>query len=156
VPESCIITEPVGVMTVYVVCWALGTDCVLAVAFRVISGGGFTGTYLGETILHGLGFGNTQDGIAVIGITQSLPVAVAAINYMTDGSSPPCSWLDTTADPGFGYEWDSCDGELLAWTGRGPLVVNAWQAENQCENVWCLPVATEEHTWGKVKSLYQR
>jgi hypothetical protein len=154
-PDACVISEPEGggVMEVYVVydgrLWIISAG-----GFRVRSGEGFTGVYLGETVDGGLlTLGNTQDGLAMSGINQDGPVLLATIRYMTDGTSAPCSHLEVVEHPEYGSIWVTDLDKVYSLPDPGPLLVNVPWPDDSC--VWCVsPNPVETTTWGGVKALY--
>jgi hypothetical protein len=154
--DGCTVWEPEGggVLTVYVIheWWS----CIDEVGFRLTSGGGFAGTYLGETIHDAGALGNTQDGILIISVVASAPTLLATVQYTTDGTSPACSWLEVVAHPETGCMWVvDCGGYTHTITTAGKLSVNVVSDPEVCSHVWCwLPIGTEESTWGQIKALY--
>jgi hypothetical protein len=150
-----------GILTVYIFynnnC---GYGCITGAAFRLASGGGFTGTYIGETWHSGFALiGNIHDGVNAVSIDTYDPGLLASVQYMTDGMSPPCSWLKVVGWP----EYDDdimvyrCDDQFLAAGTHGVLSINvSYEDRYTCDPIpWCAPVATHETTWGQIKSLYR-
>lgn len=150
-----------GIMTVYVV-YESPTDVagLSAVEFQLIGCGGFNGTYLGETVNSWVWFGNTQEGIqipfdCVCATGAPCTYVLAVVEYLTDGSLPPCSYLETAPHPDSQIKatgpvfWD-CDSNCYVTFSFSRLAVDDPNDPSHCG---CL-VLTEETTWGRVKSLY--
>jgi hypothetical protein len=155
--DGCTVWEPQGggVLTVYVVFGLSG--CVEEATFRLESGGGFAGVYLGETYPAGGALvGNTHDGIWWVSSGLVAPAVMAAVQYATDGTSPPCSWLEVVGWPEDEIVMRDCSGEAFAAQTFGKLTLNIepWDEHTCAPQTWCLPVATDQTTWGRVKAMY--
>lgn len=141
-----------GLVNVYVFFDSFLGDPISAAAFRLVTGGGFTGVYVGETVIGNVWFGNTQDGIAVsLDACYQAPRLLVTVQYMTDGTSPSCSWLEVVGHPDYGgVAMVDCNGSLYIQIESYKLVViRSWADREACG---LLPV--EESTWGRVKALY--
>jgi hypothetical protein len=92
-------------------------DCTVSLTFRVAGGDGFTGTYVGETgPWTGTYIGNAEDGIWMGFDPWDLPNGsghLVTVQYMTYGTSSPCSWLRVEPHPDFGAVWIyDCNTEM--------------------------------------------
>jgi len=97
--SSCELTDDSGAQlrNVYVVHRGFGGA--VKSRFRVRSGGGFGGTYVGEYSALTT-TGNTQTGLqAYYGGCKTAEIAVTRIDYLCYGDSDPCSFLEVTPDP---------------------------------------------------------
>jgi hypothetical protein len=140
-------------MDVYV--YHRGNANVTGSAFRIGSGGGFTGEFVSVTF--GAGFlvqGNIEEGVAVAydGCVNGWSLHVATITYAVFGTSQSCSYLEILPyTEGGAIETYGCDFVMEPATGNTRLIVNH---EPSCGPLWCV-LSTEATTWGKVKALYR-
>ena len=128
---------------------------ITAAAFRVVTGGGFTGVYVGETVPWEMWRGNTQDGLEVVlGQCEFPPRLLATVQYSTDGMSPSCAWLEVVGHPLYDdaiVVADCNSGMHEIYTYCRLTVIRSWDDRRTCGLV---PV--EESTWGRVKALYRQ
>jgi len=158
-PETdkvCWLWEPQGggIMSLRVI-FDLSGFSITDAAFRVVTGGGFTGVYMGETVFGDLWLGNTQDGLEVVLYQcHNSPLLLATVYYSTDGMSPSCAWLEVVGHPLYD------NAIVVADCGSGMheihsccrlTVIRSWDDRRTCGLV---PV--EESTWGRVKALYRQ
>jgi len=160
---ACTVWEPEGggVLTVYVIYENATVSCVTIAEFQVVAGGGFLGAYLGESYPDGFALsGNTQDGIVLVSLTcwsPSRSTVLASIQYTTNGASPPCSWLEVVGLPDQDILVNTTtEGWQTARTyGKLSLNIDPWDGKTCGSQTWCVPVSTENTTWGRVKALYR-
>ncbi len=140
-----------------------GADEMSGVQFRVVSGGGFAGQYLGETVLGGISFGNSQDGITIWRLCDGgiYPgeTMLMQVQYMTDGTSAPCSYLRVEAHPGVEGQvepgllvWDCIHTDECFVANGGVILINPNMGGAHCDIPCSVPV--HETTWGQIKELY--
>jgi len=142
-----------GLVNVYVFFDSFLGDPVSAAAFRLVTGGGFTGVYIGETVFGSVWLGDTQDGIAVqLGACYNAPRLLVTVQYMTDGTSPSCSWLEVAGHPDYdAVAMVDCNDNLHFQVVSYKLVViRSWADRKACGLV---PV--DKNTWGRIKALYK-
>ena len=106
--------------------------------------------YLSDTQQFPVTIGNSQDGVAIgYGGCFASPIAVLAINFFAQALTAPCCFYPVLPDPngvsGQIEVVDCADNLLIATGGAGRINPNS--------TCMCT-VATEETTWGQVKSLY--
>lgn len=153
-------TQP-GFITVSVHSYSdyAGNPEALGAQFRVAAGAGFTGVLVSEDYTSStVHIGNVTDGLQVAFGTppegcHSGDFVIVRLTYQVFGTSAPCSTLEVLPYPG-----DSsvmvmdCNDNLLPTSPYGPVWINYSSA---CGGLWCVPLATEPTTWGKVKALYR-
>jgi len=108
-------------------------------------------TYLSDTAIFPVTIGNSQTGVAVgYGACLLSPIDVLHLNFFCAQITPPCCAYSVTPDPNVAsgkIEVVDCVNALLFGTGA-TTYVNGNQIDCSCI------VATEETTWGAVKSIY--
>ncbi len=150
---SCMVadTQP-SAITAYVIHrtppWELG---VVGSAFRLVAGGGFSGTLISSDFMTFLTLGDLATGVEVAygGCVNDQSVLVVRATYQLFGNSPGCSYLAVQAHPASGTVeiWD-CGHTMEPASATSSLVFNA-DASCQCG---VLPITTS--TWGTIKALY--
>jgi len=153
-------TTPGRILTVYVVHQSDRQDVKqhYAADFRIVRGGGFTGTWLSDTPRPGWSVGgNSQDGIWMYYLEEGLrsclrpPTHLLTVQYALLGTSPANSFLEVTGAPPPDPLWGLC--VRLYWCGMrsgdypdialgGRLTINS-------------TVPVEATTWGRIKNLYR-
>jgi hypothetical protein len=111
----------------------------------------FAGPYLSDTAVFPVTIGSSQTGVAIgYGTCVVGPAHILTINYFCQGLTGNCCEYAILADPNVPsgeIEVVDCTSGLLFANG-GHAVVNA-DGTCDCTN------ASEESTWGKVKSLFE-
>jgi len=119
--------------------------------FRAAQPACMLAVYLSDTAVYPVTIGNSQAGVAVgYGACLLSPIDVLHINYFCQALTPPCCAYPVTPDPNVvsgKIEVVDCVNALLFGTG-GTTYVNGNDVDCPCT------VATEETTWGAVKSIY--
>ncbi len=144
-----------GLFTVFVVHTNL--DSAIAAFLEVTESIGFSATFVEENIPYPH-FGTFRGGVTVIygDCVSSSPILIGTITYQGNGTSAPCSMLDTAGDPNSGLpmtypQSEDCNFTEYPAPSIGPLYINS---TSMCPPQ-CL-VRTESRTWGNVKALYRR
>ena len=108
-------------------------------------------TWLSDSAAYEV-IGSSQTGVAIgYGICATGPIHFLTINYFAQGTSDPCCLYAVLPDPDVPsgqIEVVDCNGQLLYAQGE----VSTVNGDASCPCGY--PVAVEETTWGKVKSLY--
>ncbi|MEE9268824.1 MAG: hypothetical protein V3V49_01035 [Candidatus Krumholzibacteria bacterium] len=134
-----------GILTVYVVHDKMTTGHV-SVEFMVSGGGGFTGTWLDETVQQPVFVGSSPNGIRIAyNFCLSPPNHVLTIRYFLSGTSATNSYLQVLPHPEEPTQQiivQDCSFWLSPAAG-GTLRVNP------------SVVPTEATTWGRIKALYR-
>ena len=149
--ECSLVDSPGGTLTLYV--FHTGFSGMLSSDFRVQESSGFHASYVSESIDVPIHDGDFRSGI-FLGYGECLggSILLGTVTYATHGQSEDCSYLDVVE--GQIYPWpatESCFFEDSPAPSLGKLYVNP----NSSCHPWCVVVATEETTWGKVKALYR-
>ena len=135
-----------GILTVYVVHENAREPAHVGVEFMVNGGGGFTGTWLDETVPHPVFVGSSPNGIIIAyGTCLSPPQHVLTIRYVLSGTSATNSYLQVlphSDEPTQRIIVVPCIGFRDPAAG-GTLTVNR------------SVVPTEDTTWGRIKALYR-
>jgi len=127
--------------------------------------------YLSDTAIFPVTIGNSQTGVSIgYGSCRTDRAHVLTLNFFTQGTSPSCCCYfiyphpaSTTGD----VEVVDCDDNLL-WADGGWGYINAdwvtcgcWVGDRSGRDgpagpYGCIndPIAVEQATWGKIKSLY--
>jgi hypothetical protein len=123
---------------------------------RVFEGAGFTASFVSENIpfVH---IGTFRDGVSIAyGLCSEGSLLLGTITYLGNGTSAPCSIVNTTGNPNFpgaptAYPvTQTCYFELLPAPSTTALHVNpTTECQQSCA------VATQPSTWGNVKALYR-
>jgi hypothetical protein len=112
----------------------------------------FTGTWLSDTPQYPVTLGDSQNGISVgYGECLSSPIHVMTINFFCQGTSSNCCYYKIFPHPDVEsgeVEVADCFGNVIPGIG-GRAVVNPTAS---CP---CGP-PTQDSTWGRVKSLYDK
>ena len=112
------------------------------------------GTWLSDTAVFGVTLGNSQTGVAIAyGACLASPVHILTINIFASGTTAPCCVYPVTGDvnlPSGLIEIVDCADNLYYGDGQSG-VINP-DATCACVDI----VATQESSWGKIKSLYNR
>jgi hypothetical protein len=122
-------------------------------AFRLGSGGGFTGVL--ESVSYNpsyLVIGDIAEGVFIHYFECLLgDVLVATVTYTVLGTSAACSYVEIlpAADNDVIETYD-CDMNVEPVTGY-PLIVNF---QPGCGHLWCV-LGVQESTWGSIKALYR-
>jgi hypothetical protein len=138
-----------GEVSVYVIHQA--TAGAAASQWRIVSGGGFDMTYVGEK-WSAAAMGDTRSGVSVsYGSCLGSPILLCTVTYMSDGSSPSCSYLEVVADPASvsgSIEVVDCNSYRSSASG-GRLNVNPDGSCpcGQAENV-------RDTDWGRIKAMF--
>lgn len=139
-----------GTLMVHVVLENLPTK-VSGIEFKIISDGGFTGVWIGETIHLGLWRGTSPNGIGIV-VTpcETPPIYLLTSKYVMFGTSSTCSYLEVVPDS-LAQIIVICDcgpdGCLYPHEGEGgKLIINP---DNNC----IIPV--ERTSWGRIKAIYK-
>jgi hypothetical protein len=109
--------------------------------------------WLSDTAIYPVTVGGSQTGVAIgYGVCVGSPNHVLTINLFSQIPIPPCCLWPVLPDPnvpsGF-VEVVDCANNLWTVGSQPSAVINS---DPTCD---CFePLATEESTWGKVKSLY--
>jgi hypothetical protein len=159
--SGCEFHEPAdgGPVSVYVFVLRHPGDCTASLTFRVGGGDGFTGTYVGETSEWGY-FGNAEVGIWM-GFSPGITATgfhLVTVQYMTYGTSSPCSWLRVEPYPSLGAVWIyDCNTEVNYDVTAESAIWRVWfnGVSPYCDTCTPSPVGTEPSTWGRVKALYK-
>lgn len=125
--------------------------------WRVISGGGFNCTFVGEThncFYLAMDCGNTRDGISLPygGCVDASNLLIATMNYFCMGDTPTCAWLEVVPDPDAPtgtIEVIDCSYVKHAAVGSKIFFNN----DGTCGQPCGLP--TQTSSWGQVKALYR-
>ncbi len=134
-----------GILTVYVVHENTRETTHVSVEFMVNGGGGFTGTWLDETVQHTVFVGSSPSGIRIAYACQLEPHFVLTIRYALSGTSATNSYLRVLPHPEEPTQQiivQNCSFGLSPAAG-GTLTVNR------------SVVPTEATTWGRIKALYR-
>jgi hypothetical protein len=163
---ECWVTEPAdgGIMRVIVYCdpEPLGYD-VYWFQFRVVSESGFTGVYVGETLLvDGTTWGNSQDGIIIqrdcIPLHEQGRIYLLEVQYMTYDTSAPCCYLSIGPYTGDllppALEVYDCGHVDCVKPHTAPIIVNPNKDGAHCQVPCVSLVPIQETTWGQIKELY--
>lgn len=146
-----------NVLQVYVV--QIDAEGASGSQFKIETGGGFEGVFLGEelALTRGLKQGNSTTGTG-IGYGECLvsPIHLLTLSYYCNGLSSECSYLEVTdAYEGERGELTSVDCSLPPLrqeTLGGRTYVNA-NPSCPCEVAGAL-LPVYETTWGNVKAMY--
>ena len=132
--------------------WDLG---VTGSAFRLGSGGGFTGVF--ESVNYGPGYltlGDITQGVEVAygSCLNDGSILVAVVTYTVFGTSAACSYLEVLpfGDGGV-VETYRCNDTMDPAPVNSPLIVNH---EAGCGPLSCV-VGVQESTWGSIKAMYR-
>ncbi|MGD8414464.1 MAG: hypothetical protein PVF33_09540 [Candidatus Latescibacterota bacterium] len=147
---ECMLSDRGGrEVNVYVVHQA--TSGAAASQWRIVSGGGFDMTYLGET-WSTTALGDARSGVSTsYGACLASPILLCTVTYLAHGTSSPCSYLEVVADPasvGGEIEVVDCNSNFLSGSG-GRLYVNP-DGTCQCgqaDNV-------RDTDWGRIKAMF--
>jgi hypothetical protein len=112
-----------------------------------------------DTPVFPITLGNSQTGVAInYGQCMTGTFQILSITYFGQGTSWPCCYLEVRPDPAAlsgSIDVYDCNDQLQIGYGWGDIV----NSDSTCPcNVgleYCYPVAVEEHTWGKIKSLFE-
>jgi hypothetical protein len=150
---NCFLPDNVpGLCTYYVVhVWSPGAT---AVQYSAPQPACLLAVYLSDTAQFPVTIGNSQSGVAIgYGACLASPITTLFINYFCQALTPPCCEYPVLPDPAVPsgtIEAVDCANNLV--TGLPGL---SGQINGDNTNCPCDPtIATEESTWGKVKSLY--
>jgi hypothetical protein len=147
--------EP-SVQSVYVV--HKNTAGAASVQFRVVTGGDFTGVYVGHATPFSNVLGDPLSGFTVgYEACLSSDILVTTMTWSCSGDSPPCAWLEVVASSGQPDDTVlavDCSGASLAGEGA---VMSVNPVPGVClVAAGCIkPLPVERTTWGHVKALYQ-
>lgn len=138
-----------GEVNVYVIHQA--TSGAAASQWRIVSGGGFAMTYIGEKWSYPV-IGDTQVGASVsYGSCLGAPNLLCTVTYMSYGVSSSCSYLEVVADPasiGGTIEVVDCTSNRMSAPG-GKLYVNP---DGSCP---CGQAnAVQSTDWGRIKAMF--
>ena len=145
---SCELVDQGGFFTIYV--FQTGSFQSTAVRFKAAKPACWLGaTWVGDSSTY-VSLGNSQtDWSVAYGACKTLPVLVGQINYQAAGASLPCCEAVVTAPP-IEFVYTDCS------FAEHPLVPGQKVVINPDQSCPCnLPLATEQSTWGRVKSLYR-
>ena len=147
--SGCSLVDPFFMaQSVYVI--HVFTPGATASEFMVAQSGGFNMIFTGEIQHQPTSIGSVMTGISIgYGGCFAGPILRVTMNYLGQGLSAPCSYLQVVPHPmnqSGAIEMVDCGFVKRPATG-GRLIVNP-NATCQCS------VPTQETTWGKVKALY--
>jgi hypothetical protein len=124
-------------------------------AFRIGSGGGFTGVLMSAVFDPTFWVvGDISQGVAVSygGCSNDEFILVAIATYSVSGSSTACSYVEVLPfSDGGSVETYNCDMAMEPATATTRLIVNY---ESSCGPLTCV-LSTQSTTWGSIKALYR-
>lgn len=129
-----------------------------SVQFRVVTGGEFTGVYVGHTTPFSNVLGDPLSGFTVgYDACLSSDILITAMTWSCSGDSPPCAWLEVVAasgQSGATVQTVDCTGTPLAGDGA---VMSVNPLTGVCLGpTGCIkPLPVDQTTWGHVKALYR-
>lgn len=151
--DVCLYDTGVGILDVYIVhnttlTYPQGAS---ASQFAAPKPACLAGTYLDESSPFPT-VGNSQTGIAIAygGCQSQGPLLILTIRYAVTGNTPAgCAYevVPDPADPTGAVTFVDCSSTVQETWG-GVAFINGYDP-------LCAPVATEETTWGRIKSLYR-
>ncbi|UCH82575.1 MAG: hypothetical protein JSW50_08795 [Candidatus Latescibacterota bacterium] len=127
--------------------------------------------YLSDTAVFPVTIGNSQEGVSIgYGSCHTNRVHVLTLNFFTQGTSPSCCCYFVYPHPASTtgeVEVVDCNNNLVTatggwgyvnadWVNCGCWVGNQSGGSGPAGPYGCIndPIAVEQATWGKVKSLY--
>ena len=137
-----------GSLTVYVV-HDHTIDGWRAASFKIDSGAGFTGVWVGETSPYTVTLGTSPTGIDIYyGSCTPLPTHLLTITYQTFGTSAACSYLESAPHP------DRPEGYIVTTTCSGYHIPSESGRLFINPDSTCTQVPVRTTSWGSIKSLY--
>jgi hypothetical protein len=145
--------EHPGILTVHIL-HEFSAGGATGSSFRVVTGAGFTGTYLSEGTTF-VPLGDLRTGVHLgYGVCLTSMTEVAMISFTTFGTSSQCSYIAIVAHP------DALSGQIEA-TDCSLVTHSTLESEfrafvnsNASCEPWCI-LAIGPSTWGHVKALYR-
>jgi hypothetical protein len=151
---NCDVYDIPGLVVVYVV--HMYTSGATGAQFRVdhMSWGAGTLMWIADAVTPPyVPVGNSQTGIQIgYGLCMISPNLILQIQYLAQGLSPPCSYIQVVSHPTAtppGILVADCAIPPILWPATGGDVVVNPDPTCMCD----IPV--QETTWGQIKALYQ-
>lgn len=118
----------------------------------------FNATFLFDTAVFPITLGASQTGIA-ISYEQCMTgtFQILSMTYFGQGTTWPCCTIDVRPDPyalSGNIDIYDCNDQLQLGYGWADIINSDSTCPCTAGLEYCYPVAVEEHTWGKIKSLY--
>ena len=145
---SCNITDVAAIVNVEVV--LVNSAGATHVSFAVEEADGVRMTYAAETIHFNLKLGDTREGIQItFAACRTGTVHLATLRYSGTGTTTACEEIRVVPHPDVGsVRIYDCEQNPYTTPGGGFAFV---RNDGACG----CDVATEESTWGRIKSLYR-
>lgn len=136
-----------GLLKVYVV--HEYTTGATSSAFRIVGSPGFTGTWVSDSSPFSAILGATPTGVYMsYAKCIASPTLIFEITYALAGTSSTCSFLEVVNHPDLPFIMTpNCSADEPGPAHGGKLLVNPDSS--------CSTVATQQSTWGRIKSLYR-